>query len=161
MDYVPGETLEAYLKREGKLSVADFTTVFGRVAAALHAAHTAKRRIVHRDVKPANVMVRKTADGWDVKVIDFGLALTAGLRAESRALHPSRRSTRDLATAGTLKYAAPEQLGEAGYPVGPHSDEYAFGKTAIEALLGTTSPTPRHWKQLPDTLVPHRTSFSE
>ena len=89
----------------------------------------------------------------DVKVIDFGLALTAGLRAESRSVHPSRRSTRDLATAGTLKYAAPEQLGEAAYPVGPHSDVYAFGKTALEALLGTTGPTPRHWKQLPDTLA--------
>ena len=49
-----------------------------------------------------------------------------------------------------MKYAAPEQLGEKEYPIGPHSDVFAFGKTAMESLLGTTNPTDEDWEEFPN-----------
>ncbi len=92
-------------------------------------------------------------DSWGVKVIDFGLAVRSATRTASLRTPSVFRSSRELCVAGTVKYAAPEQLGERPYPVGPHSDVFAFGKTALEALLGTTQPTPKHWKKLPDWLA--------
>ncbi len=152
MEYFPGVTLEDHLARHGKLSLADFLAVFGRIAAALHAAHTGRRVVIHRDLKPANVMVLRADGAWVVKVIDFGLAVKSAVRTTSLSVPHSLRATRDKSVAGTIKYAAPEQLGEKAFPVGPWSDVFAFGKTALEALLGTVQPTPKHWKQLPESL---------
>ncbi len=153
MEFVAGATLEDHLSRHGKLTVADFTAIFRQIAAALHAAHTGRRQIIHRDLKPANVMVWRDRDEWRVKVIDFGLAVRGAVRTASLSVPHSLRATREKAVTGTIKYAAPEQLGEKPYPVGPWSDVFAFGKTAMEALLGTVQPTPRHWKQLPEVLA--------
>ncbi len=153
MEYFPGVTLEDYLKQHGKLNVENFLAVFSQIAAALHKAHTGRRPIFHRDLKPANIMVRKDGEVWIVKVIDFGLAVRSAVRSSSLSIPHALRATRDKSITGTIKYAAPEQLGEKPYPVGPHSDVFAFGKTALEGLFGTVQPTPRHWKLLPEHLA--------
>ncbi len=153
MEFVPGVTLEEHLAANGRLNADDFTDIFRQIAAGLHAAHTARRPVIHRDLKPANVMVRWDDDrGWRVKVIDFGLAVASAERATSQDVPPGCRTLRDRSRVGTMDYAPPEQTGKRGYPVGPHSDVYAFGRTALESLLGTTQPTPRQWKQLPSAV---------
>ncbi len=153
MEYFPGVTLEEHLKQDGKLSIEQFRAVFSQIASALHKAHTGKRPVFHRDLKPANIMLRKDGENWIVKVIDFGLAVRSAMRSASMSIPHALRVTRDKSIAGTFKYAAPEQLGEKSYPIGAHSDVFAFGKTALESLFGTVQPTPRHWKLYPETLV--------
>jgi hypothetical protein len=153
MEYFEGQTLQAKLDRDGPLTVADFLAIFEPIAAALHFAHSVgggKRPIIHRDLKPANVLIRQQADGWQVKVIDFGLAVPARLHATSLTKPQGMRSTRERTITGTIKYAPPEQMGERAYPIGPWSDVYAFGMTALESVLGTVRPQTRHWMRLPE-----------
>jgi len=57
--------------------------------------------------------------GWVVKVIDFGLAVKTAVRTTSLSVPHALRATRDKSVTGTIKYAAPEQLGEKPYPIGP------------------------------------------
>src|SRR5262249_30384556 len=87
----------------------------------------------------------------DVQIIDFGLAL----RQDS--LRNSVRHTDTLAgasIAGTLEYAAPEQMGKLpGTPTGPYSDVYGFGKTCCYALFGTPQPLLKHWQSIPTPLA--------
>ena len=242
MEFVPGVTLEQYLAKWGRLEVDEFLAIFRQIATGLHAAHSARRAVIHRDVKPANVLItgigavsppaidhpprsvietakmihqlraevgdgaptadhlrrlaallaRHTVDElgemknhlglqvtsepakgsavdqlfiraearWAerlkkvrVKLIDFGLAVHTSARSASLRLPPPKRTQHDRCIAGTMKYAPPEQCSERTYPIGPHSDVYAFGKTALEALLGTTQPTHKHWLKLPDWLA--------
>jgi serine/threonine protein kinase len=66
------------------------------------------------------------------------------------AVPSANRSTRDKSVTGTIRYAPPEQLGELpGVEVGAHSDVYSFGKTALDALFGTTAPKSWDWEELP------------
>ena len=73
MDYFQGGTLEEYVKKSGPLPADDLIAVSRQVADGLQAAHA--KGILHRDVKPANLLIHKEEKGWKVKVIDFGLAL--------------------------------------------------------------------------------------
>ena len=127
MEYVEGRTLRHVLRDHGRLSPAYALDVIDPVLAALHAAHAAG--IVHRDVKPENVLV---ADDGRVKVADFGLA---------RALSDASTATRGLLL-GTVNYISPEQaLGETATP---RSDVYAAGVMLYELLTGRpphTGPT--------------------
>jgi serine/threonine-protein kinase len=120
MEYLEGETLDARLERETKLSVADALPILEDVLAALEAAH--KVGIVHRDLKPANVFLAKQADGklW-VKLLDFGLARKEEKREVSRI-------------AGTPDYIAPEHA--RGKAPSPASDIYGFGVLAFHLLTG-------------------------
>ncbi len=153
MDYFEGPTLADYVARHGPLTPADLLLMARPVAEALAAAHD--RGILHRDVKPANLLVRRVGAAWQVKLIDFGLALKQGLipaTVNSPALRS--RSAYAYSLAGTLDYAAPEQLGKLPHvPVGPHSDVYGFGKTCCYALFQTTQPLFRHWRTLPPSLA--------
>ena len=137
MDYFEGRNLESYVAEQGLLSPKDLLAAAIPVAEALQAAHA--RRILHRDVKPANILVRRDASGWRVKLIDFGLALrpeTLEGKASTQA-----RTTIGRSIAGTLHYAAPEQMGQLpGVAVGSYSDVYGFGKTCYYALLATSEP---------------------
>src|SRR5205823_1691435 len=72
MDYFDGPTLAAYLEEHGALSADELRALAVPVAEALATAHA--RGILHRDVKPANILVRREGEGWRVKLIDFGLA---------------------------------------------------------------------------------------
>src|SRR5262249_28493445 len=131
------------------------------VAEGLEAAHA--QRILHRDIKPANLLVRRvrepgasaTGGRWQVKVIDFGLAMKRTLLEDT----PASGSARNLTVvgesiAGTVQYGAPEQMGQLpGVAVGPYTDVYAFGKTCCHALFKTTTPLPKHWRSLPAPLA--------
>ncbi len=119
MELVDGEPLSATLAREGALPVDRALDVVAQTADALHAAHASG--VVHRDVKPGNLLVR--ADGT-VKVTDFGIARLAGAEQTSTGL-----------VFGTAAYLSPEQA--AGRPVSAATDVYALGVVAFECLTGT------------------------
>src|ERR1700735_489707 len=110
MEYVPGQTLRALLRERGWLPWQEALAVMDPVLAGLAAAHEAG--IVHRDVKPENVLL--TADGR-VKVVDFGLA-----RAQAAA-----GNTRSGLIIGTVAYIAPEQV--TGGITDSRTDVYAAG----------------------------------
>ncbi len=118
MAYYDGESLARRLAR-GPLDVAEAVSYARQAAAGLGAAHRAG--ILHRDVKPANLML--TGDGV-VKVVDFGLAALAG----------EHRLTRSGATVGTLPYMSPEQL--RGEPLDSRTDLWSLGAVLYEMLTG-------------------------
>ncbi len=155
MDYFPpGTTLEDHVKKHGPLAVDDLLPVARQMAEGLHAAHG--NGILHRDVKPANLLVRKDAEGWQAKVIDFGLALRQKVVQKSMTASIGTRSKTRIgdSIAGTLDYAAPEQMGKGqGDAVGPYSDIYGWAKTCCYGLFQTTQPTLRHWHSVPGPLA--------
>jgi len=118
-----GQTLAAILRREGPLAPARAARLVANVAAALGYGHA--RGIVHRDVKPANVMVVATKGSGEVaKLTDFGIA---------RVMHGERRTQAAL-TLGTIWYLAPEQAQSSS--VDARADVYSLGVTLFEALTG-------------------------
>jgi WD40 repeat protein len=148
MDYFDGPTLAGYLQEHGNLTVDAWQALAVPVAEALAAAHA--RGIFHRDVKPANLLVRRESGGWRVKLIDFGLAM----KQRPATTATAARSQTTYSAGGTAEYAAPEQLGRLpGVPVGPCTDVYGFGKTCCQALFGTTQPLRKHWRELPEDLA--------
>src|SRR5262249_26257223 len=142
MDYFEGQTLADYVQQHGPLTIPDLLAVMRVVAGALQAAHG--KGICHRDVKPANLLVRKDASGWQVKLIDFGLALKRNVMQGTVAgSYLQAKTILGSSVAGTLEYAAPEQLGKLpGVAVGPRSDVFGFGKTCCVALFRTPQPLP-------------------
>jgi serine/threonine-protein kinase len=119
MELVEGEPLSTLLAREGRLDTAATLSVLQQTAFALADAHRAG--MVHRDVKPGNIMVRP--DGG-VKITDFGIAWSA----RSVAL------TRTGQVIGTPQYLSPEQA--EGKLATPASDVYALGLIGYECLVG-------------------------
>ena len=117
MEYVPGGTLKERIKREGPLDPGEAAGIASRVAEALAVAHA--RGIVHRDIKPQNVLL--SASG-EAKVADFGIA-----RAVS-----SRTMTETNLVLGTAGYMSPEQV--RAERVGPASDLYSLGVVLHEML---------------------------
>jgi eukaryotic-like serine/threonine-protein kinase len=119
MEHVPGETLADVLRGEGRIEPGRATRIAASVGDALAVAHAA--RIVHRDVKPANVML--TTDGR-IKLMDLGIA--RGLDGED--------ITRTSSILGTAGYVSPEQA--RGEPVDHRSDIYSLGCVLYEMLTG-------------------------
>ena len=115
MEYVQGTTLDSFARG---MPVADLLAILEQTAAALDYAHS--KGIVHRDVKPANLMLSGTL----LKVTDFGVA---------RLRH--RDSTQSGALLGTPTYMSPEQI--SGADVGGAADQYALAIVAYEFLAGT------------------------
>jgi len=126
MPYVDGESLRARMEREGALSAADAVGILRDVARALACAH--EHGVVHRDVKPDNILLsRDTA-----VVADFGIAKALDA---ARADSPSSTLTQFGMSIGTPAYMAPEQAG--GDPDVDHrADLYAWGVVAYEVLAG-------------------------
>ncbi|HKS46639.1 MAG TPA: Stk1 family PASTA domain-containing Ser/Thr kinase [Amycolatopsis sp.] len=121
MEYVKGRTLRDIVKTEGPLSEKRAMEVMADVCAALDFSH--RHAIVHRDVKPANIMI---TDQGAVKVMDFGIA---------RAMHDGQASmTQTAAVIGTAQYLSPEQA--RGEGVDARSDVYAAGCVLYELLTG-------------------------
>src|SRR3954470_4437138 len=125
MRFIRGTDLAAVLRRDGALGPERTLAIFGQVGDALDAAHASG--LVHRDVKPANVML----EGEHCYLADFGLtkpvAETTGLTAAGQFL-------------GTLDYVAPEQI--EGRAIDHRVDIYALGCVLYECLTGA-KPYPR------------------
>jgi hypothetical protein len=119
MEYLPGGTLEDRIARAGRLSPREAVEVAVQVAEALQAAH--ERGVVHRDVKPGNVLLTRSGHA---KVADFGIARAAEATTISE---PG-----DIL--GSARYMSPEQA--AGGRVGPTSDLYSLGVVLYEMLTG-------------------------
>ena len=118
-EYVEGETLKDRIRRHGRLPIGESVAYAIEIARALGAAHD--HRIVHRDVKPQNVLIDEEGTA---KVTDFGIARSLteeGLTADGRVL-------------GTTDYVSPEQA--LGQDVGPQSDLYSLGVVLFEMLTG-------------------------
>ena len=118
-ELVEGETLADRLRRDGPMPPADAVAVAVDIARALAAAHA--RGLIHRDIKPGNVML--LPDGR-VKVVDFGIARAAG----------SDTLTNTGVVLGSTAYLSPEQAG--GQPVGERADLYSLGCVLYEMLTG-------------------------
>jgi serine/threonine protein kinase len=138
MEYVPGTSLRPLIKAK-TLSPDDAVLVMRQVLDGLAYAHG--RGIVHRDVKPENILVheRVKADGYAVgglvKVTDFGLGrATQTAAAQSVAFSASMNDQAGRELVGTLDYMAPEQ--RAGEPVDARADLYACGVILYEMLTG-------------------------
>ena len=123
MDEVAGESLRQRLLREGSLSIEETTRIVADLAAALEAAGRAG--VVHRDVKPENVLLEET--GGRALLADFGIARAVAVEA-------SGSSTGQGVAVGTPVYMSPEQA--AGEDIDNRSDLYALGVVAYEMLAG-------------------------
>jgi CheY-like chemotaxis protein/predicted Ser/Thr protein kinase len=119
MQYIDGTDLAALLADEGALEPERALTILGQLAQALDRAHSVG--IVHRDVKPGNVLI----DAHRAYLTDFGL---------TRSLSSERALTVDGRFVGTVAYMPPEQI--EGGPLDPRSDVYALGCMLYQALTG-------------------------
>jgi serine/threonine-protein kinase len=120
MDYVPGESLDAWTGKSELLPVWEVLEIAAQVADALAYAHD--RKVVHRDVKPANIIYDR--DSGVAKITDFGVA---------RILDTSR--TRSGTVLGTPSYMSPEQV--AGKKADGRSDLFSLGTTLYQLLTGS------------------------
>ena len=118
-EYVEGRSLKEII-REGMVSISDFGRIAGQVAEGLAAAHMAG--IVHRDVKPQNILIDRNGHA---KITDFGIATGPDWT----------RVTRAGSIIGSARYMSPEQI--RSKPVDPRSDVYSLGIVMYEMLTGT------------------------
>ena len=128
MRLVEGESLRDMLRRQGALDPGRVVVLAAQVALALEAAHA--HGVVHRDVKPANVLITQTGDGEHAYLADFGVAMLQ----DSETFAVTGEAT------GTLGYIAPEAL--RGEPVDGRADIYGLGCVVYEILTGEV-PFPR------------------
>jgi serine/threonine protein kinase len=130
MEYIEGETLREVLTRRGRLPVDEALPILAGVAAGLDAIN--ERGIVHRDVKPSNILLGGGRAGVTVKLADLGIASA-----------PDRtRITSSGAVLGSLSYMAPEQLSDA--PTTRAIDVYALAAVTFEVLSGVKARRERN-----------------
>jgi WD40 repeat protein/tetratricopeptide (TPR) repeat protein len=153
MEWFDGQNLSEYVQQNGPIPLAEALPLLRQIAEGLRAAHA--RNVLHRDVKPSNILVRKDGKQWQVRLIDFGLACTVQqIQATMQQAQIRGKTTIGRTILGTWDYSAPEQLGKlGGVQPGLYSDIYAFGRTCCYALFGTPNPTPMQWRRLPDWLA--------
>jgi serine/threonine-protein kinase len=149
MEYLEGETLAELLEREGAVPWRQACEMASQIADGLGAAH--RHRIVHRDVKPANVMrldapeAPGVASAPVIKVLDFGVAKLLQESQLGARTHPGK-------LLGTPEYMAPEQCGGEG-TVDARTDIYALGCVLYEMVSGNP---PFPVETLNDLIVAHR-----
>jgi len=126
MEYLPGRTLQELLEAESALPLERTLPILEQVADALDYAHG--QGVVHRDVKPGNVIVEETERGIQATLTDFGLV---------KAMEGSAALTSQGTLLGSPEYMAPEQADpERAAEVGPAADRYALGIVAYQMLTG-------------------------
>src|SRR5215471_535153 len=123
MEYVDGLDLRELLRREGRLEPGRALALLTQVASALDAAHAAG--LVHRDVKPGNILVATESDGERAYVCDFGLA---------RHVSSVSSLTGERGFVGTIDYIPPEQI--EGGTIDGRADVYSLGCVLYECLAG-------------------------
>jgi len=137
-EFVPGETLETVLDRRF-LTLKEILQIGIDLCAVLDYLHTREPPVIHRDVKPANILLRE--DSRLAALIDFGIARRFTAHARGSASHrwrpgqPIRRVCDTLTNLGTIGYAAPEQYGEDAQTT-PRSDFFSLGVILHQMLTG-------------------------
>lgn len=150
-EYVEGQTLKQYLCESGSINPPVAAQIMTQVLDAL--AHAHKQGVIHRDIKPTNIMLTKAGAKTHAKVLDFGIG-TLALEARH---HDHKSLTLTQEALGTPAYSAPEQL--RGEPPTAKTDIYVWGLVFIECLTGRpaisgTSLASIFHKQLSQTNVP-------
>lgn len=130
MEYVPGEALSDLLVREGPLESARALRLWHQICEALEHAH--KNGVIHRDLKPTNVIISKASDGTETaRLLDFGIA---------KIITATSRETHNLTETGTVfgspQYMSPEHC--LGFKMDERSDIYSLGCMVYEMLTGRT-----------------------
>lgn len=123
MEYIPGKTLERYV-RDDAVNPAQAASLVVKVARAIHYAHT--QGVLHRDIKPANIIVDE--GGTNPRVIDFGLALMTNAF--------SNESDESGSISGTIQYMAPEQASGRSDLVSERTDVFGLGAVLYSLLTG-------------------------
>lgn len=148
MELVEGHNLRKIIKQQGPLSIDVVAEITAQTCAALDEAH--RRNIIHRDIKPDNIILNSTTSGLRVKVLDFGIAKLRDLAVSDL--------TQTGSVMGTPHYMSPEQC--MGEELDSRSDIYSLGVVLYEILCGVApfhSPTPsavvvQHCTQAPPRL---------
>jgi len=140
MEFLDGETLEAYLTRNTSLGLSvDFFTIALELSRVLHYLHSQTPQIIFRDLKPSNIMITTSQSGaiTTVKLTDFGIA---------RIFKPGQQ--KDTTALGSPGYAAPEQYGKAQST--PRTDIYSLGAMMHQLVTGDDpSDNPFQFARLP------------
>jgi eukaryotic-like serine/threonine-protein kinase len=141
MEYVEGESLRAVLADEGAMEIEEAIEITKHICAGLAAAH--KLGIVHRDIKPDNIMVNRHENGsLAVKVLDFGIARLLEAGAEGG-------QTKTGVVMGTPYYMSPEQaLGVTGGKIDARSDIYSLGMVVYQMLTGKVAFESDSWMRV-------------
>ncbi len=130
MEYIQGQTLRQYLQERGALPLRKVIEITRQVARALDSAHSHNPPVIHRDIKPINIMIEDRTRR--VVVMDFGIAKELD---ESEMTNAGTVLTKAGAVLGTLKYCPPEQMRHE--PLDGSADVYALGMVMYEAYTGT------------------------
>ena len=147
-EFIEGETVEALVRRAGPLPFETAVRIAAQAASALEFAHS--RDIVHRDVKPSNLLLD---GGGRLRVVDFGLAKVLADEQRTTLSGQTSHHTQFGAFLGTVGYAAPEQL-RSGQTIDHRADIYALGCVMFFMLTGE----PPHKGTLADRLLARRLS---
>jgi diguanylate cyclase (GGDEF)-like protein len=131
MEYVDGLTLAEVLDKTSPLEQAQIVDIATTIASALADVH--RHGVIHRDIKPRNILVR--ADDGAIKLIDFGFAARTP-RSEARSKAGGKAGEGVTSVVGTLRYSAPEQAGMLQRPVDARSDLYSLGVVLYECAAG-------------------------
>jgi serine/threonine-protein kinase len=134
MDFIDGVSLGRILLTHGPLSIPATLAILGQVGSALNYAHRPGRSVIHRDIKPGNIMVDREGGSY---VTDFGISKATG--------SPSGLTMTGLIM-GTPEYMSPEQC--RGDTAGPAADQYALGAVAFAMLTGSPPFTGPHYRVL-------------
>jgi hypothetical protein len=144
MPFIAGTSLDDWIKKNGTPSQKQVAGLIRKLAVALLEAH--RRGVIHRDLKPGNIMIEKTARGTHEPIIvDFGLA--------RREKGMDLRLTRTGAPMGTPAYMPPEQLKGQLDKMGVNCDVYSLGATMYELLTGKLPFNKSNWVALTDDIL--------